>query len=138
MRLPMCWQKTLPRGCHRMTTKNGCLGGYKAVGQAAELYCIVLYLLPVLNPKSYDGARVLEASGRPMLVIGRSYVVSIQVEGVEAITGEMITKLAEETTEKSDVEEATTRSGTIANGTKTGATGDKGTTGIAAGTKLIA
>ena len=27
--------------------------------------CIVLYLLPVLNPKSYDGARVLEASGRP-------------------------------------------------------------------------
>ena len=29
------------------------------------LYCIVLYLLPVLNPKSYDGARVLEASGRP-------------------------------------------------------------------------
>ena len=36
-------------------------------------------MLPVLNPKSYDGARVLEASGRPMLVIGRSYVlVSIQ------------------------------------------------------------
>ena len=34
------------------------------------LYCIVLYLQPVLNPKSYDGARVLEASGRPMLVIG--------------------------------------------------------------------
>ena len=22
------------------------------------LYCIVLYLLPVLNPKSYDGARI--------------------------------------------------------------------------------
>ena len=38
-----------------------------------DLYCIVLYLQPVLNPKSYDGARVLEASGRPMLVIGRSY-----------------------------------------------------------------
>ena len=38
-----------------------------------QLYCIVLYLQPVLNPKSYDGARVLEASGRPMLVIGRSY-----------------------------------------------------------------
>ena len=37
-----------------------------------KLYCIVLYLLPVLSPKSYDGARVLEASGRPMLVIGRS------------------------------------------------------------------
>ena len=29
-------------------------------------YCIVLYLLLVLNPESYDGARVLEASGRPM------------------------------------------------------------------------
>ena len=42
-------------------------------------YCIVLYLLPVLNPRSYDGARVLEASGRPMLVIGRSYFGSIQV-----------------------------------------------------------
>ena len=26
---------------------------------ARALYCIVLYLLPVLNPKSYDGARVL-------------------------------------------------------------------------------
>ena len=65
------------------------------------LYCIVLYLQPVLNPKSYDGARVLEASGRPMLVIGRSYFVSIQaeVEDDEAITGEPITKLAEETTE---------------------------------------
>src|SRR5258706_13160089 len=30
--------------------------------------CIVLYLQPVLNPESYDGARVLEASGRPLLV----------------------------------------------------------------------
>ena len=29
--------------------------------------CIVLYLQPVLNPKSYDGARVLEASGRPIM-----------------------------------------------------------------------
>ena len=28
-------------------------------------YCVVLYLLPVLNPESYDGAQVLEASGRP-------------------------------------------------------------------------
>ena len=34
-----------------------------AIGRV--LYYIVLYLLPVLNPKSYDGARVLEASGRP-------------------------------------------------------------------------
>ena len=45
------------------------------------LYCIVLYLQPVLNPKSYDGARVLEASGRPMLVIGRSYWV-VPIQGV--------------------------------------------------------
>ena len=36
------------------------------------LYCIVLYLQPVLNSKSYDGARVLEASGRPLLVKGRT------------------------------------------------------------------
>ena len=44
------------------------------------MYCIVLYLQPVLNPKSYDGARVLKASDRPMLAIGRSYgFVSIQV-----------------------------------------------------------
>ena len=69
-----------------------------------ELYCIVLYLQPVLNPKSYDGARVLEASGRPMLVIGRSYLFdSIQED---EITGGEITaeesdgtaKQAEETT----------------------------------------
>ena len=46
---------------------------YRGVVGSTWLYCIVLYLLPVLNPKSYDGARVLEASGRPMLVIGRSY-----------------------------------------------------------------
>ena len=46
--------------------------GSVAIDDGIELYCIVLYLLPVLNPKSYDGARVLEASGRPMLVIGRS------------------------------------------------------------------
>ena len=66
------------------------------------LYCIVyvLYLQPVLNPKSYDGARVLEASGRPMLVIGRSYVFgSIQVVVNETITGGGATKLTEEITE---------------------------------------
>ena len=34
-------------------------------------YCIVLYLSPVLNPMSYDGARLYKAPGRPMLVIGR-------------------------------------------------------------------
>ena len=69
--------------------------------------CVVLYSQPVLNPKSYDGARVLEASGRPMLVIGRSYFVSIQVAGDdETITAgetetgdEAIAKLAEGTTE---------------------------------------
>ena len=57
-----------------------------------KLYCIVLYLLSVLSPKSYDGARVLEASGRPMLVIGRSY-------GFDSIQAVGITKLADETTE---------------------------------------
>ena len=37
-------------------------------GQKESKYnIIVLYLLPVLNPKSYDGARVLEASGRPIV-----------------------------------------------------------------------
>ena len=62
-------------------------------------YCIVLYLQPVLNPKSYDGARVLEASGRPMLVIGRSYwVVPIQDEGDVKTGG---------TTEKSEAAEIT-------------------------------
>ena len=61
------------------------------------LYCIVLYLQPVLNPKSYDGARVLEASGRPMLVIGRScWIGPIQEEDDE--TG-ATTKLTEEITE---------------------------------------
>ena len=39
-----------------------------AEGVPLVLYCIVLYLLPVLNPKSYDGARVLKASGCPLLV----------------------------------------------------------------------
>ena len=63
-----------------------------------KLYCIVLYLLPVLNPESYDGARVLEASGRPMLVIGRSYwIVPIQDEDVNMEGG---MKLTEETMEK--------------------------------------
>ena len=47
----------------------------------------------MLNPKSYDGARVLEASGPgPMLVIGRSY-------GFGSIQAGGITKLADETTE---------------------------------------
>ena len=63
----------------------------------------------MLNPKSYDGARVLKASGRPMLVIGRSYwVVPIQDEDVKKEAG---TKLAEETTEKSSVTGTTTGAG---------------------------
>ena len=66
------------------------------------LYCIVLYLLPVLNPESYDGARVLEASGRSMLVIGRSY-------GFDSIQAVGITKLADETTEKSGEESTCTK-----------------------------
>ena len=61
-------------------------------------FYIVLYLQPELNPKSYDGVRVLEASGRPMLVIGRSYWVGpIQEEDEE--TGMVTcgtTKLTEE------------------------------------------
>ena len=48
-------------------------------------------MLPVLNPKTYDRARVLEASGRPMLVIGRSYFVSIQVvEEVVQVVEEVV------------------------------------------------
>ena len=39
----------------------------KSVNFCQWLYCIVLYMLPVPNPKSYDGARVLEASDRPIL-----------------------------------------------------------------------
>ena len=65
---------------------------------AGMSHCIVLYCVcnPLLNPESYDGARVLEASGRPMLVIGRSYWVgAIQEVGVERGTA----KLADETTE---------------------------------------
>ena len=85
-------------------------------GQTKKLlYCIVLYLLSVLNPKSYDGARVLEASGRPMLVIGRSY-------GFDSIQALEITKLADETTEyeetESDVETAGTKGKAETAGTK--------------------
>ena len=39
------------------------------------MYCIVLYLSPVLNPMSYDGARLYKAPSRPMLVIGRRYLI---------------------------------------------------------------
>ena len=59
------------------------------------MYCIVLYLQPVHNPKSYDGARVLEAWGRPLLVKGRSYGVGPKQE----VNAEAGTKLAEEITE---------------------------------------
>ena len=50
----------------------------------------------MLNPKSYDGARVLEASGHPMLVIGHSYWVE-PIQEVEVGTG--TAKLADETME---------------------------------------
>ena len=87
---------------------------------------------PVLNPKSYDGARVLEASGRPMLVIGRSYVVSIQVE--ELIRRQdRTTKFAEEIIEYS-VDK--TESGEVTAG-KAEALAGKAET-LDAGTKLIA
>ena len=88
-------QSRRPREIGRVEKERGRARGFLLSYLRIALYCIVLYLQPVLNPKSYDGARVLEASGRPMLVIGRSYVfVSIQV-------GEMIggTKLSEEMTE---------------------------------------
>ena len=51
----------------------------------------------MLNPESYDGARVLEASGRPMLVIGRSYWV-VPIQDDDDVKTEAGTKLAEETT----------------------------------------
>ena len=94
------------------------------------LYCIVLYLLPVLNPKSYDGARVLEASGRPMLVIGRSYgFVSIQ---------EGITKFADEKGEEEITAGTETGNGTpeTSRAVTAEAVGTAGTE--TAGTKLIA
>ena len=80
---------------------------------------------PVLNPKSYGGARVLEASGHPMLVIGRSYVVSTQVGGLIG-RQDGTTKFAEEIMEYS-VDE--TESGEV--------TAGKAET-LDAGTKLMA
>ena len=80
--------------------------------RALNLYCIALYFLPVLNPKSYDGARVLEASGRLMLVIGRSYgFVSIQ-EGT--------TKLADEITEQGEDRVTTGTDATVKTGDAVG------------------
>ena len=45
--------------------------GIRVINRNIVLYCIVFAARA--EPKSYDGARVLEASSRPMLVIGRSY-----------------------------------------------------------------
>ena len=55
----------------------------------------------MLNPRSYDGARVWEASGRPLLVKGRSYWVGPIEEGDEGtgVTADGIAKLTEEITE---------------------------------------
>ena len=61
----------------------------------------------MLNPESYDGARVLEASGRPILVIGRSYWV-VPIQDDDDVKTEAGMKLAEETTEKSEAEAGTT------------------------------
>ena len=55
------------------------------------LYCIC----SPPNPESYHGARVLEASRRPLLVKGRSY----RVEPIQEENAETGTKLAEEITE---------------------------------------
>ena len=89
--------------------------GMERLGPATRIDCIVLYLQPVLNPKSYDGARVLEASGRPMLVIGRSYWV-VPIQGV----GEGKTKLTDETAGNSfAVTEAGAGGDTAAGGTET-------------------
>ena len=58
---------------------------------AACIVYFVPYLPPVLNPPSYDRARVLEASGRPMLrlvVIGRQiHECEKEPEGPEDNTG---------------------------------------------------
>ena len=79
-----------------------------------------LYLQPVLNPKSYDGARVLEASGR----------CTIQERDVNVEVG---TKLAEDTAEKSAELGTTGNATSVANGILE-MTGEE--TG-SAGTKLI-
>ena len=105
---------------------------WATTGGKNKLYCIVLYLLPLLNAKSYDGAQVLEASGRPMLVIGRSYWVGpIQEEDEETgMVTDGTTKLTEEIMEWS-----------VEGPGKTGITAAvlTGTTGVGlTGTKSIA
>ena len=86
---------------HLLLRKSEKLKGNRHEYTLRPVYYIVLYLLPVLNPKSYDGARVLEASGRPMLVIGRSYLVGPIQEGGEetGIAVDGTTKLTEKITE---------------------------------------
>ena len=101
----------------------------------------------MLNPKSYDGARVLEASGRPMLVIGRSYGFLDSIQDVTITGVGKMTKLAEEIMEyegetSKEEEEATTglETGKGDETAITGATGEaeKGTKLLTAGMKLIA
>ena len=100
-----------------------------------QLYCIVLYMQPVLNPKSYDGARVLEASGRPLLVKGRSYW-GVPIQGEDVKVG---TKLAEETTKKSSEipEKTSVTSGIGGDEAATAVTIGEAET-LIAGTKLMA
>ena len=46
-----------------------------------DKHCIVLYLSPVLNPMSYDGARLYKAPGRPMV---DKQLIGIQKKGITA------------------------------------------------------
>ena len=55
---------------------------FQSVSNWPVLYCIVLYLQPVLNPKSYNGARVLEASNFP-IVLCRIHVLLLWSQGRE-------------------------------------------------------
>ena len=73
-------------GYGREGTKRSSVSRTRKQPSLQSKHCIVLYLLPVLNPKSYEGARVLEASGRLMLVIGRSKRFVIQWLGDDAGT----------------------------------------------------
>ena len=48
-----------------------------------------LYLLPLLNPKSYDGARVLEALGRPIICSGWPLALYVD-NGAHFMKGELL------------------------------------------------
>ena len=64
----------------RIETYELWLERWKVRFGSVSFFFLSFVLLPVLNPRSYDGARIfffLEVSGRPMLVIGRSYFGSV-------------------------------------------------------------